>query len=136
MSNQEPLVFDLHDIFEDVVFDGYCVPKNDCHVLRSNIKYILKREKLWKNDFTIVFPMGSLKKIDVAVSFYQYDFSIYSETCGEYIAHGTCFGSGRFYSTKIKSKSVFEILDLQLDIQEYDLNRLRGKIKKELVVFT
>jgi len=138
-SNQDPLVFELHDIFEDIVFDvSTKCPQNACHVLRSNIKDILMREKLWNRSFSIIFPMGSNRVIDVENNFYEFDFSIYSKLHEAYIAHGTCFGYGNLFKANETKRNtpIFEVVDMQVDIPKYNLSRLREKIIKEVVVFT
>ena len=90
---------ELWDIDESIVFkDG--IPQNEEKVITENIKYILKREGLWKKGMSVVLPAGGLQILDIENGTYQYDFEVF-ESDGNTIAyHGTCYGHGTWFDSE------------------------------------
>ena len=71
MTNDDNPTFELEDIFDEISLD-YWTQK-----IGENIKFILKREKLWQNHFSLCFPAGSYQ--DICEEHYQFDFEIFSD---------------------------------------------------------
>lgn len=75
--------FELWDIFEDLTDES----------IDENIKYILKREKIWKDGMSIVFPCGALSIRNYEDGFYQQDFEIFAPNDFQTILYyGTAYG--------------------------------------------
>jgi hypothetical protein len=116
--NEDPeFTAELEDIFETI----------SDQTIKGNIKFILKREKLWDGKFDVIFPVGGFRAFDSENDCYQYDFDIYNGDC--LIASGTCYGQGTM------DFKVFEIGDMTLEIME-GLKLLKDICDKERVNFT
>jgi hypothetical protein len=86
--------FELYDVFEKLN------KKN----LEKNIKYILRRERLWKRGWRIVFPAGALEieeEVDGDV-FFQYDFEIFAADHNTILYYGTVYGTADASTKEIK----------------------------------
>jgi len=119
------MVFELWDIFDTIKFRSG--KSNVCEILRENIIYILKREGLWNDQFTVIFPHGALKELDLSGSTYQYDYSIYSETKEDYIAHGTIFGSGIVEILSVSKHAPMPYINADFEINDMTLEVCEGK---------
>jgi len=125
------LHFSLDDIFDGIK----CTPTDASHivmmrayrVIRSNIIYILKREKLWNKDLSIIFPYGATASLNLSEEMYQFDFMIWKKSISGYVASGTCYGSGAWLH------NTFEIYNMELELHSYSISELKDK---ELVIFS
>lgn len=123
MTEEAEFEAELEDIFEEA----------SDKVIKNNIMFILKREKLWDKDFQIIFPVGGFGEIDAVNDKYQYDFEVFSGDC--LAASGTCYGQGIQIEDPLGHPTGFEITDMTLEIME-GLKRLQGICDKEKVLFT
>jgi len=87
-KKKKKYVFELTDIYEDI--EGKS-PRQIDKIIEKNIKYILKREKLWKSNYEIIIPPGGAIW-EFTDDFYQVDFVIMDNKKQEVIFHGTCYG--------------------------------------------
>jgi len=109
MSNKEIIndmelkVFDLWDIFEELT------DRN----IKENIEYVLKRERIWKEGMSIVFPQGSLSIRNYDEGFYQQDFEVFAEDMKTILYNGTAYGS---FTPETET-----ILDMTVEIKEVNV---------------
>ena len=118
---------------------------NDEKVLEENIKYILKREKLWKKGYSICFPVGATASLDVAdtdddPSSYAYDFEVFSDP-NTVVATGTVTGCLMVYrksddeeSDDFEEITAVEVIDMDMTIGDY-MPKFLDKKDKEVVAF-
>lgn len=147
MKNEE-MDFELEDIMEEITFNGDGIATNDEKVMEENIIYILKREKLWKKNYEIVFPVGATSYLDVGEtdndpSSYEYSFEIFSDP-NTVVASGSVSGCLMVFREQDKDgeeiedgeiKSV-EVIDMNLAVLEYS-NAFKTKTtEKEKVQFS
>jgi hypothetical protein len=128
--NKEPeKTFVLDGIFDSIHWNKKKeIWDNPEKVVEKNIIYILKQNKIWDKDFSIVFPCGCFAEIDVVNENYQYDYEIFKGF--EKIADGTCYGIGNWHELD----NEFEILDMTLEIMS--LEKIKKITDKEKVNFT
>ena len=97
-------VFELTDIFDDV---------NEKNV-KKNIEYIIRREKLWSPNFSLVFPVGGLQEVKRETKgesgYFQYDFEVFSTGKGtsKMPLAGTSYGT----------ISNDEIIDMTIEVKK------------------
>ena len=143
------LQFELEDIMQEINFNADGIATNDLKVIDENIIEILKREKLWKKNYSLIFPIGSTQMLDVGnteedPSTYQYDFEIFSDP-NTVIASGTCYGSLLVFNSEKKEKhsegfkdrvESVEVVDMTLEICECETDFTKTEEEKEKVAFT
>jgi ribosomal 30S subunit maturation factor RimM len=145
LSKQE-LDFELSDILEEIKINektGLAI--NDEKVIEENIICILKREKLWKKGYMIVFPVGTAQDLDVGStdddpSSYIYDFEVFSDL-NTVVASGTVRGCLLVYRKSDDPENDdyceitgLEVVDMDMTIGEY-LPKFLDKKEKEVVQF-
>ena len=77
--------FELYDVFE----------KLNERNLKKNIRYVLKREGIWKRGWRIVFPAGGLREEEESEGtlLFYYDFEIFAPDGNTILYYGTVFGT-------------------------------------------
>jgi hypothetical protein len=142
------LDFELGDILEEITFDNNGIAKNDEKVIEENIIYILKREKLWKKNYTICFPVGATSYLDVGEgvddpSSYEYGFEIFSDL-NTVVASGSVSGCLMAFRERSKDGEEIEdgevvsveVVDMNMSLTEYSNRFLTKTTDKEVVAFT
>lgn len=141
----EELDFELTDVMQEIKVNGDGIALNDEKVIEENIIYILKREKLWKKNYSICFPSGATAYLDVGStdddpSTYTYDFEIFSDP-NTVVACGSVNGSLLVYrksddqeNDNYDEVTGLEVIDMQLTIGQY-MPQFLDKIEKEKVQF-
>lgn len=89
--------FELWDILESY---------SDAKII-ENIKYLMRRENLWKDGMSIIFPLGSYEYRDIE-DFYQKDFEVFAEDMRTILYYGTAYG------TRLREFGVFIDLTIEL----------------------
>jgi hypothetical protein len=87
-----------------------------------------------------IFPHGGFKEVDLSEGFYQYDYSIYSHTIQDYIAHGTVFGNGFANILDVSKEKPMPSINADFELGDMTLEICEGSLEvnseKELVVFS
>ena len=119
MSVKPFLEFELTDIFQELkAINGDWNTFKNIRTIAENIIEILKREGFWNNDVMVIFQKGSLQNIQE--DFYQYDYVIYDTILREKVASGTCYGSGTTHNVNVNEPTAFQIMDMTLELHDYD----------------
>ena len=110
----------------DIMEGGYlCVHKGRPFyedVIRKNIEWVLRRDKIIKGKEKVGIPAGALCEVNCEDEFYQCDFLVFDET-GRIIYRGTSYGHAicdlsEFNKTKDPCDIYAEIKDMNVELHK------------------
>jgi len=129
------LEFELNDILEEFKTDKDGTIVNGEQLIGDNIRYILRREKLWKKNYMMHFGDTTIDIGDTEddPNSYSYEFLIFDEE--GVVAKGCALGNLMVFG-RTKQKEYIEVVDMKLELNPTDERFLEKGLEKVRVIYT